>query len=367
MPVVLLLLASFLVSWTGCGSGGARTIPGSTVDYYPDCRSVVPFISPDANGPVLTLRGVRVVDHPLGARYVDAGATALDRKDGDITRKMTIRGLDTLDTGTVGDYLVRYDVVNSDGIRATPLTRIVRVHAGAFASRSVRELGTTHALLGYVEHLPVHYSDDPGRRFPAIIYNHGYGGERDLGTPLARHATWDLFELIGKGAWDDKRPFVVLAPQRCLGADDVALSRFRIFLDYAISTYNLDTSRIYMAGVSGGAAFTWEYMARYPTQLAAVVTLCGGRDGLDCYALRQTPVWAFHAMDDTVVPYVSSLNTVLEINECGPAERARLTLYPTGGHDPMPTLDLSGLGRGDPAYDIYDPDIYTWFLRHRRR
>jgi hypothetical protein len=43
--------------------------------------------------------------------------------------------------------------------------------------------------MGYVEHLPVRYSDDPSQRFPAIIYQHGASCERDQGDLFPMSAT----------------------------------------------------------------------------------------------------------------------------------------------------------------------------------
>ena len=64
---------------------------------------------------------------PLGAAYVDAGATATDEEDGDLTA--AIRVSNPVDTSVAGDYTVSYDVTDSDGNAAATRTRIVRVSA----------------------------------------------------------------------------------------------------------------------------------------------------------------------------------------------------------------------------------------------
>jgi predicted peptidase len=320
--------------------------------------------------PVLTLLGSRVVSQHVGTRYVDAGARAWDPREGDISSRIVLRGLDTLDTNAVGDYFIRYDVANNLQLAATEAVRIVRVHADRFAAKTLRPLGATKANMGYVEHLPVHYSDDPGRRFPALIYQHGSSCERDQGVPgreLDLISGIRFFYLIDSGAWDDARPFVILSPQRCtMEEGSSAVPRMQIFLDYAISTYHLDTARLYMAGFSAGSWLTWEYARLNPGQLAAVVPMSGGGDtGAGC-AMGKTPAWSFHNRDDTAVPYTDSLNTVLSINACNPVTRARFTLFQNGGHDCEQVIDLTGLGHGDPPYDPYDVDVYSWLLKHRR-
>ena len=56
---------------------------------------------------------------------------------------------------------MRYNVANSAHLAAVEVVRVVRVNAGNFTPQTGRDIGTTGAHLGYYEHLPVHYSDDP--------------------------------------------------------------------------------------------------------------------------------------------------------------------------------------------------------------
>jgi hypothetical protein len=51
----------------------------------------VPVDAGDPNEPVITLLGSRVVSQPLGVPYVDAGATATDPHDGDLTSRIVVR------------------------------------------------------------------------------------------------------------------------------------------------------------------------------------------------------------------------------------------------------------------------------------
>ena len=54
----------------------------------------------DATAPVITLIGDAAVAHALGTDYTDAGATATDNVDGDISSSITTSG--TVTTGTAG-------------------------------------------------------------------------------------------------------------------------------------------------------------------------------------------------------------------------------------------------------------------------
>jgi len=83
--------------------------------------------------------------------------------------------------------------------------------------------------------------------------------------------------------------------------------------------------------------------------------------------LKDTPAWAFQAADDPVVLPQSSIDTVNSINACNPPERAKITLFPTGGHlDEYLVMNLTALGQGVAPYDVYDESIYDWLLAHGR-
>ena len=58
--------------------------------------------------------------------YTDAGATASDNIDSDITSSIVVTGLPINNT-TVGNYTISYDVSDSAGNNAATVTRIVEV------------------------------------------------------------------------------------------------------------------------------------------------------------------------------------------------------------------------------------------------
>jgi predicted esterase len=373
------VLAAIALACPGCEPGGSSDpAPPAAPPSNPQCvacLSVTPVDSGDPNKPVITLLGPSVVRLPLGTPYTDPGAAAADPHDGDISSRIAVSGLDVLGTGRVGDYLVRYNVANSAGLAAVEVARIVRVYDGArFATQTAREQGATGAHMAYYEHLPVNYGEDPVRTFPLIVFQHGWGAARfnddtTVKNPITVLLGGDLAGVIQDGAWDDARPFIVLTPQRCLEpADAYSPLRTKIFIDYAVNTYKVDTSRIYMAGYSAGSCQTWDYAWHYPNQLAAIVPMSGSYTQGDC-RLKDTPAWAFQAADDPVGSFQLQVQTVNIINACNPPERARITIFPSGGHNVVEeylTLKLTGLGLGLPAYDVYDRNIYDWLLDHRR-
>jgi predicted esterase len=378
-----LAAAATVLLLTGCdGDGQLSSSSGFTAPeplpplaQYQECVSTAPVDSDDPDQPVLDLIGPRVVDHALGTPYVDQGATASSPRDGDISDQIRVTGLTELDPGVVGDYLIRYNVTDGAQLRAVEVVRLVRVNDGAYPVQTVREMGTTSARMGYYEHLPATYADELDQKFPLLVFIHGWGNARFLNfqkvqAPLSILEASNLVKLINDGAWDDSLPFIVLSPQKCY--DGLSLgstaARMKRFIDYAINTYKVDVSRLYMSGHSQGAGDTWDYVVNYPRQLAAVVPISGGYGTTSGCALKDTPAWAFNGQADSTVSYRNQVDTVGSINACDPAEPAKVTVFPSIGHNDIQArvLDLTGLGSGLPQYSPYDQSVYDWLLQHRR-
>lgn len=79
----------------------------------------------DTQAPVITLNGEPSVTIEAGSDYTDAGATASDNVDGDISANVATNS--TVVTGTPGTYQVNYTVVDSSSNSAAVVTRTVIV------------------------------------------------------------------------------------------------------------------------------------------------------------------------------------------------------------------------------------------------
>lgn len=96
-------------------------------------RTVVVAVDPDVTKPVITLLGEASVQLENGASYTDAGATAADDRDGDITERIVAaitkdgESVLTLDTSAAGTYLYHYNVTDTAGNAAAQVSRTVTV------------------------------------------------------------------------------------------------------------------------------------------------------------------------------------------------------------------------------------------------
>uniref|UniRef100_UPI000A634811 immunoglobulin-like domain-containing protein n=1 Tax=Kordia zhangzhouensis TaxID=1620405 RepID=UPI000A634811 len=80
---------------------------------------------PDTLKPVITLLGDNPITLPINTTYTDAGATAFDNIDGDITNAIQVTG--SVDATTAGTYTLFYNVSDAAGNEANEVTRTVHV------------------------------------------------------------------------------------------------------------------------------------------------------------------------------------------------------------------------------------------------
>ena len=76
-------------------------------------------------------------------------------------------------------------------------------------------------------------------------------------------------------------------------------------------------------------------------------------------ASADLPVWAFHNEDDFTVPVSSTKDYIAAINSFNPSPLARMTIWPTGGHNAWTKAT-------DPDYKENNLNIYEWMLQYHR-
>ena len=105
---------------------GVITIDAKATDSVGNTTAAASVsVTVDNTAPVITLVGTDPVSVELGTVYADAGATALDDLDGDITAGIVT--VNPVDTAALGSYTVTYDVMDSAGNPAAQVTRTVNV------------------------------------------------------------------------------------------------------------------------------------------------------------------------------------------------------------------------------------------------
>ena len=193
----------------------------------------------------------------------------------------------------------------------------------------------------YLLYLPEDY--DTRGEWPLLLFLHG-AGER--GANLNQVKVHGPPKLIEGGRMF---PFIVLAPQ-CPENQYWSIDFLTELLDHIESKYAVDSSRIYVTGLSMGGFGTWSLAIEQPQRIAAIAPICGGGDPSKAEFIKHIPTWVFHGAKDQVVPLSSSDEMVAALQAA--KGNVRYTVYPEADHDSW-----------TETYD--NPNLYSWFLAQK--
>lgn len=196
-----------------------------------------------------------------------------------------------------------------------------------------------------------------GASYPLVLFLHS---EKEAGSD-------NLAQLNSKGAtlWTEsanqaKNPAYVLAPQNP-DANGWDVAQVKALLDDFVKNHpNVDTDRIYVQGMSMGGTAVWEMIAAYPDVFAAAMPICGSvsaellADTDTLAALKNQPIWAFHAADDETTAESNTSDMIAALKANGSA-CAKYEVYSAGSITPDAHWDLA-----DRVYSIGTP--YNWLF-----
>ena len=106
----------------------------------------------DQTKPVITLLGASPANLAVGQAFTDAGATALDNVDGDITANIIVTG--SVDSNTIGTYELRYNVSDSNTNTALEVVRTVVVSDLMISSEASANAETTSVTVTWTTSHP---------------------------------------------------------------------------------------------------------------------------------------------------------------------------------------------------------------------
>ena len=175
----------------------------------------------------------------------------------------------------------------------------------------------------YLLYLPKFY-EDAEKPLPLIIFLHGSGERGNDFQLLRKHGPPKQL--------DDRSffPYIVFSPQLPAKYDGWQIKHLSEMLDMLIRDYNVDTSKVFLTGLSMGGRGTWWWAAEEPERFAAIAPICGEGDPGTAGKIKEIPVWTFHGAKDEVV-LMKHTQEMVDALTAVDAD-VRFTIYPTLGH-----------------------------------
>lgn len=200
------------------------------------------------------------------------------------------------------------------------------------------QLSTVVGKTEYPFWINIPEGDSLKQNAPLLIFLHG---KSLSGTNLEKVKRYGVIRAIENGK---KIPAIVVAPQLPSGPwnPDLVLN----VLEYVKSNYSIDSSRVYVCGMSLGSYGTLGFAGKYPEKVAGAVAICGGGNVNDACNLSTIPLWIQHGDKDFIVPLSESEKIVDAIKKCDANADLKFTIIPGGNHG-----NVENLFRQDELYD----------------
>ena len=203
----------------------------------------------------------------------------------------------------------------------------------------------TVSLYKYLIYLPENYDANGMKRWPLIIYLHGKSA---CGSDLNKLKRYGIPFFIDRGM---QFKAIVISPQCPGGKNWTTDNWFESLFEELNTKYHIDSTRIYLTGMSMGGFGAWDLAIKYPKRFAAVVPFCGGGRPQKVCAIKDVPIWVFHGNEDKQVPIERSAEMVQALIKCGGSPK--FTILRGQGHDIHRTYA--------------DEKIYQWMYKQRFR
>lgn len=196
--------------------------------------------------------------------------------------------------------------------------------------------------------------------FPLVLFLHGAGERGSDNKAQLTHGVWRFVE----DSVQKKHPSIVVAPQApkdtywanakwrtestaLMENPAKPLSQTMELVEQLQHDFKIDSSRMYVTGLSMGGFGTWDLIVRYPDFFAAAVPVCAGGDTTKAHRITELPVWNFHGAEDTIVPPELSRQMIDAIRTTG--GKPGYNEYPDVGH-------------GSWIYAYREPYLVDWLF-----
>ena len=178
---------------------------------------------------------------------------------------------------------------------------------------------------------------------PVVMFLHGASL---CSKEMNRSRRYGPLDAIVRGRQIDA---LVIVPQNPGGAWNP--DKLNDILEWTKKNYAMDSTRVYVLGMSLGGYGTMDFAAAYPDKIAAAMALCGGCSAKDKSGLGRLPLWIIHGTGDRAVPVKQSQTVVKQLQDTNNDKRLRFDW-------------LQGASHGALARILYMRKTYEWLFSH---
>lgn len=199
----------------------------------------------------------------------------------------------------------------------------------------------------------------PTVRYPLVLTLHGYG-EAGEDNRIQLEAN-QLSTAFAEPSWQKAHPAFVVSPQLVNGDDTWVGGRIQnsllALIDQLERNYPIDTSRIYVVGLSIGSFGAWQLVERSRKTFAAALFDSGGGYAYSIAPMAHFPLWNIQSLDDDTVSYFTSIDAAAALKKAG----AKIVHRQYPGNLPLPDAEAAAQAQWDAAKEAHTNSLFTSF------
>jgi predicted peptidase len=176
-------------------------------------------------------------------------------------------------------------------------TLLLLITLAAQAQNIYVKFGSEPSPYGYVYHKPVGATK-------LMVFLPGSGTMGNGTTELYKVEREGIAKLIKDGKWP-RTEFVTVTPQLKIGSSSYHHATLHDFVLRQCKKHGIDTTEVYMFGISRGANSIYQYIIQ-PYSVKAAIVIAGAGDARYAYRAIKTKLWAVHGTKDEIIPFNSA-------------------------------------------------------------
>ncbi len=175
------------------------------------------------------------------------------------------------------------------------------------------------------------------QHYPLVLFLHGSGERGNDNVNNLKYITTPFLNEKNRNEF----PCFLVVPQcpaseKCTYPDwyqepPEPISTVMDLIDSLKKLPSVDSTRIYVTGLSMGGYGTWYLLTKFPATFAAAAPICGGGDPHQVDTFKHIPIWAFHGAKDDVVPPEQTRELIAAVKKAGGSPK--YIEYKKTGHD----------------------------------
>lgn len=181
---------------------------------------------------------------------------------------------------------------------------------------------------------------------PLIVFLHGASLS---GPDINKVKKYGPLDAINRGL---KLDAYVAAPQTLRREGWTPRKVMKVVDDVIAQNANVDTTRIYLIGMSMGGSGTLKVVSAYPNRIAAALAFCGGNPAINYKNLSQVPFWIIHGTADRDMSISGSDNVAKNLKAA------------SGDNQRFIYTRVKGMNHSHPARFFCVPQFYQWLFQH---